>query len=204
MVKIILVRHGETEWNRLRRVQGSQSNPPLNETGKRQAESLALKMKSESIQAIYSSPLTRSLDTAQAVARHHQIEVIPEPDLKEFDLGELEGISIDDIGKSFDELLITSNQGEALPRVPGGESLREVQQRAWNAIQRLVIQYPDGAIVAVSHYFTILTVVCSALDLSLSQLGRFRLGHSGISTLIFGGKTPRLVLLNDTCHLATE
>ena len=197
------MRHGETEWNRLRRIQGGNSNTPLNEKGEQQAESLALRLRSEGIQAIYSSPLQRSLDTAQAIARHYQMEVDLEPDLIELNLGELEGTLIDDLGKSFNELLITNSQGEVLPRVPGGESLIEVQQRAWSAIQRLVSQHPEGAIVVVSHYFAILTIICSALNLPLSQVGRLRVDTGSISALIFDEKVPHLVLLNDTCHLTT-
>ena len=203
MVKVILVRHGETEWNRLRRVQGGNSNIPLNEKGEQQAECLVFRLKSEEIQAIYSSPLRRSLNTAQAVARHHQLEVNLEPDLAEVNLGDLEGMLLDDLGKSFSEFLIANNQGELLPRVPGGESLTEVQQRAWSAIQRLVSQYPEGIVVVVSHYYTILTIICSALNLPLSQISRLRVSPGSISTLIFGGQAPRLVLFNDTCHLTT-
>ena len=204
MVRVILVRHGETEWNRLRLVLGGNSDTPLNEKGKRQAESLALRLKSEKIQAICSSPLHRSLDTAQAIARHHRMEVGIEPDLRELNLGELEGIPIADVGGSFDELLIISRQGEELPRAPGGESLRDVQQRAWSAIQRLVSQYPDGVIVVVSHYFTILAIICSVLNLPLSQMVRLGLALGSISTLIFDDGDPHLVLFNDTCHLTTD
>ncbi|MFC1974447.1 histidine phosphatase family protein [Chloroflexota bacterium] len=199
-----MVRHGETEWNRLRLVLGGNSDTALNENGEQQAQSLALRLKSERIQAIYSSPLCRSLDTARAIARHHRMEVGIEPDLAELNLGELEGTPIDKLGKSFDELLIISRQGETLPRVPGGESLREVQQRAWSALQRIVSQYPDGVIVVVSHYFTILTIICSVLNLPLSHIGRLRLVTGSIGALIFDENAPRLVQFNDTCHLKAD
>jgi len=183
---------------------GGNSNTPLNEKGKQQAESLALRLKAEGIQAIYSSPLRRSLDTAQAIARYHQVEINLEPDLNELSLGELEGTLLDDIGKTFEELLITNSRGEILPRVPGGESLIDVQQRAWSAVQRLVSQHADGVIVVVSHYFTILTIICSVLNLPLSQMGRLRVGPGSISTVTFDERAPRLVLFNDTCHLITD
>ena len=204
MVRVILVRHGETECNRLRRIQGGNSDVPLNEKGEQQAESLALRLKAEEIQGIYSSPLRRSLDTAQAIAKHHRVEVKLEPDLKELNLGELEGIKIDDLGMSFSELLITSRQGESLPRVPGGESLVDLQQRTWRTTLRLVGQHADGVIVIVCHYFTILTIVSSALNLTLNQLGRLSVAPGSISILTFDEPAPRLVLLNDTCHLTTE
>ncbi len=204
MVRVILVRHGETEWNKSRRIQGCNSNIPLNKTGKQQAESLALRLKSEPIQAIYSSPLQRSLDTAQAIARYHQLEVRLEPDLREFNLGELEGTKIEHLGKSYREILITNSRGELLPRVPGGESLREVQERAWSTVQRLVSQHSEGVIVVVSHYFALLTVICRGLNLPLPEMPRLRLDASSMSILTFDGQFPRLLLLNDTCHLETS
>ena len=203
MARVILVRHGETEWNRSRRIQGSNSNISLNETGRQQAESLALRLKSEPVQAIYSSPLQRTLDTAQAIARHHQLEVQLEPDLREFDLGELEGIKIEDLNKSYREILLINSQGEILPRVPGGESLKEVQQRVWSTVQRLVSQHPDGLIVVVSHYFALLTIICHGLNLPLLEMARLRLDASSMSILTFDGQFPRLLLFNDTCHLET-
>ena len=90
LVQVILVRHGETDWNKARRVQGGNSDTQLNQSGKEQAESLALRLKQEEVQAIYSSPLLRALDTAQAIARHHQVEVQIEPALKELNVGDLE------------------------------------------------------------------------------------------------------------------
>jgi probable phosphoglycerate mutase len=173
----------------------------LNETGEQQVERLASRLKAEGIQAVYSSPLQRSLDTAQAIARYHQIEVSIEPGLVELNLGEIEGTMIEDLNMSFTELLITSPQGENLPRIPGGESLVEVQQRAWSTVQRLVSQHPDGTIAIVSHFFAILTIICAALTLPLPQIRRLRLSPGSISTLTFDGQTPRLVLFNDTCHL---
>ncbi len=200
MVRIILIRHGETDWNQARRIQGGGSDTPLNERGRQQAESLALRLQPERVQAIYSSPLQRALDTAQAIARHHQLEVKIEPSLKEIEVGELEGVSVIDMGKRLDHLLTKASQGGALPKMPGGESLREVQQRAWGTIKRLANKHPDGALVVVSHYFAILTIICSALGLPLSQINRLRLGAGSISTIVFDEQVARLILFNDSCH----
>ncbi len=200
MVKVILVRHGETDWNAVRRIQGGSSDTPLNETGKKQAASLALRLRSEKLRAIYSSPLQRARNTAQAIARYHQLEVKIEPSLKEIEVGELEGVTVTEIGKRLDQLLTAKSQGEALPRMPGGESLTEVQQRAWDTIQHLVGQHPDGVLVVVSHYFVILAIVCATLNLPLSQIGRLRLGAGSISTITFDQSVTRLILFNDSCH----
>ena len=202
MAKVILIRHGETDWNLERRIQGGNSDTQLNERGQRQAESLALRLKTEKIQAIYSSPLRRARDTARAIARYHQLTVGIEPSLKEIEVGELEGVSIAEVGKHLSELLIKHKPGEELPRLPGGESVTEVQQRVWGTIQRLVDKHREGVLVVVGHYFTVLTAICAALNLPLTEIGRLRIGSTSISIIDFNSQPPRLMLFNDTCHLA--
>jgi len=208
------VRHGETDWNKSRRIQGGNSDIPLNERGREQAKALALRLKQEEIGAIYSSPLQRALHTAQAIAYHHQLEVQIEPSLREINVGKLEGVEINSLGKRLDELLTLQGQDQRQAGVEkdlwnklqhiGGESLTELQQRAWDTLQHIVSQHSDGAIVVVSHYFTILTIICAALNLPLSQIGRLRLGTSSISTITFDESVTRLVLFNDSCHLITQ
>ncbi len=200
MVKVILVRHGETDWNEVRRIQGGNSNTLLNERGRKQAESLALRLKQEKIQAIYSSPLQRSLDTAKAIAYYHRLEVGIEPSLREIEAGQLEGVPVSELSTRLDEFLTMGIEGKALPRAPGGESLLEVKERAWDTIQRLIERHPDGVLVLVSHYFTILTVICSVLGLPLSQIGRLRLSTGGISVISLDGKLVQLELFNDSCY----
>ena len=211
MLRVLLVRHGETEWNKSHRVQGGASDIPLNETGRKQAEALGLRLKKEEIQAIYSSPLKRALDTAQAIAQYHQLEIGLEPDLRELDVGELEGVAIGSVGKRLDELLLMRGQGglqsgaadfhfSKIQHV-GGESLDELQQRSWGAMRRIAGQHSDGAIVVVSHYFVTLSIICAVLDLPVNQIGRFRLSGGSLNTIVFDGSAVRLTLFSDVCHL---
>ena len=201
MVKIILVRHGETDWNLARRIQGGNSNTQLNQRGRRQVESLALRLKQEKIQAIYSSPLQRAQDTARAIARYHQLAVEIEPSLREIEVGELEGMPIANVGKHLSELLVKHQQDGELPRLPGGESLAELQQRVWGTIQRLVNKHSDGVLVVVGHYFSVLAAICSVINLPLFHIDRLRLSPSSISIVTFDEEATRLILFNDTCHL---
>jgi broad specificity phosphatase PhoE len=214
LLRVILVRHGETDWNKLHRVQGSNSDAPLNESGKEQADRLALRLKQEDIQAIYSSPLKRALGTAQVIAHHHQLDVQVESDLREMNVGELEGISISLVSKRLDELLAMRNQQDVTPVEPGesmwskvqhigGESPGEVQQRSWGVVRRIADQHSDGAVVIVSHYFVIITVICAVLNLAVSRIGRLGFSVGSISTIVFDGQATRLTLFNDTCHLMT-
>ena len=201
MVTVILVRHGETEWNKTRRLQGCGSNTGLNQRGKQHAESLALRLKSERIQAIYSSPLKRAMDTARAIAHYHRLTVDVEPALREMDIGELEGISVSQTGNLIDQYTTALLQGN---KMPGGESLPEVQQRVWSTIQRLANQHSGGGIVVVTHFFPILTIICSVLDLPLSQIGRLKLVPGSITILSFEEKVQRLALFNETYHLTSN
>ena len=203
MAQVILIRHGETDWNQSRRIQGGNSDTQLNQRGQRQVENLALRLRPEKIEAIYSSPLQRALDTAQAIALYHQLSVDIEPDLKEIDVGELEGVPIARIGKYLSQLLTSESQDKTLMKLPGGESLPELQQRVWSTIQRLVDRHRDGLFVVVSHYFTTLAIICSVLNLPLSQIGRLRLGAGSISIFTSDEQAARLLLFNDTCHLAS-
>jgi probable phosphoglycerate mutase len=194
--RVILVRHGETDWNKEKRIQGGSSDPPLNETGRQQAEGLARRLGQEPVEAIYSSLLRRSLDTATAIARRHQLEVVIEPSLREIEAGTLEGVLTGNLGKRLTHLLTADAGSDALPKPPGGESLADVQRRAWGTIQRLSQKHPHGLVV-VSHYFVILSVICSVLGLPLSQLGRFRMENGSISIINVDGQAPWLELYND-------
>lgn len=202
MLKVILVRHAETDWNQERRVQGSGSDRLLTEAGKRQAESIGLRLKQERIQAIYSSPLRRALDTARAIARYHQLEVQIEPSLNEIYAGELEGVPIKKIGSYLNTLVARERGDEPVSKPYSGELLSEARQRAWSAIQRLADKHRDGAILVVSHYFIILSIICSVLNLPVTEMGRLRLDPGSISTIAFDEQVTRLTLLNDSCHLA--
>lgn len=211
MLEVMLVRHGETDWNRRRRVQGGRSDIPLNESGRQQAAALGLRLKDTVIRAVYSSPLRRARSTARAIARLHRLRVECVPDFVELDVGELEGVDIASMGRRLDELLLMRGYNGTMPSAEtplfgkvqyiGGESLDELQRRAWDALQRIVSQHQDGAIVVVSHYFVILAIICAVLSLPVNRMGSFRLGSGSVSTVVFDGGVPRLTLFGDTCHL---
>ncbi|HEX79479.1 MAG TPA: histidine phosphatase family protein [Dehalococcoidia bacterium] len=196
--RIILVRHGETDWNLEKRIQGGSSDTILNARGREQAASIARKLEKEDIRAIYSTPLRRGLDTAQVIASYHMLEVIAEPSLREIEAGELEGVTTAELGKRFSEILIWNADEGAFPRVPGGESLPEVQQRCWEAVRRLAAKHPEGALVLVTHYFVILSIICSVLGLPLSHIMRLRLSTGSISIFNLDGDQAHLELFNDT------
>lgn len=200
--KILLVRHGETDWNREKRIQGGSSDTPLNAAGMRQAENLAVYLANENITAVYSSPLARSLDTARAIAGPHRMDVIVDPDLREIEAGKLEGVTLAELGTNFSEMLTKENPDGSLPSVPGGESLPHVQRRGWQTARRIALDHPNSTVVAVSHYFVILAIVCAVLDLPLTRLSRLSVSPGSISAISIDGEKARLELLNQAAGTA--
>ncbi len=201
-MRIILVRHGVTDWNQQRIIQGGGSDTELNETGREQVKSLAQSLKGENIGAIYSSPLKRALDTAKVISQYHHVGVTVLPDLREIKVGELEGMPLASFDSAFDQFLLDWQQGNGAAKLPGGESLFDLADRAWAVIEDIINRHRDGAAVVVSHYFVILTIICRALDLPMSHLRRLRINAGSVSVLDFEDKRARLVVLNDTCHLS--
>ncbi|KPJ53505.1 MAG: hypothetical protein AMJ37_01350 [Dehalococcoidia bacterium DG_18] len=202
-MRLILVRHGETSWNQENRVLGH-TEIELNEKGRKQAERLALALKDETLAAIYSSPLRRARETAEEIARFHGLEVVTDDGLKEVDAGELDGLTFQEMMERYGDFLKEWVKDEPSLRMPGGESIAELQQRTWPAVERMVRDHPDGIVILVSHAFAILSIICKAIGLSLSHFRRLRLSTASISILNFGGRGTSLVLFNDTCHLANE
>ena len=201
MVKIILVRHGETGWNKEHRIQGAGSDIPLNEVGLRQAEAVASRLKDEKIEAIYCSPLERARNTAQAIARHHQLTLNTLPSLREMEVGELEGVYSADLRLRFDEFICQQGDDPVRGKLPGGESICDVQNRAWDAVKSISDKHADCTVVIVTHYFVIMSLVCRILNLPLSHIPRLRLSPATITAFTLDGSSgARLELFNDGCH----
>jgi len=206
-LKLILVRHGETYWNEAGLVQGGDSDIELNDTGLEQARKLATFLKNEPIIAILSSPLQRAIATAEVIASHHQLPVEIDQGLRELKVGDLEGTSISNLRTTFSRFLLQWWQdGEAM-KLPNGESLVELQQRAWKVIEALLERHKtspehnkDATAVVVSHYFVTLAIILKALNLPLDCFTKFKLDLAGVSILEFRDYGARLVTFNDTSY----
>jgi len=206
-LKLILVRHGETYWNDERRVQGGDSDIELNDTGLEQARKLAAFLENEPIAAILSSPLQRAIATAEVIASHHQLPVEVDQGLRELKVGELEGMSVSNLGTTFSQFLMQWWQDGGAMQLPNGESLVELQQRAWKAVERLLERHKTNpahnegtTVVVVSHYFVTLAIILKALNLPLDYFTKFKVDLGGVSILEIQDYGPRLVTFNDTSY----
>jgi len=150
MTELILIRHGETDWNIEGRYQG-QSDIPLNQNGMQQARDMAHRLRHYQFDAIISSDLSRALQTAEILSKTSNAPLRIDSRLREINQGEWEGMLFADIrslyAKAFKERL--RNPLEVAP--PGGETVGQVRQRVLDALQEIVEQFPDGIVAIVSH-----------------------------------------------------
>ena len=203
-MRLLLVRHAETANNRDGLVQG-RADHPLTATGIAQAEALADRLRDLDLGAVYSSPLQRAMQTAAPIAATHGLPIQSEEALVEMDVGELDGLSSGEMRERYPEVLRAWAAGEAgTLRLPGGESLQDVQDRAGNLIDSLRQRHPDQTILCVTHSFVALCVLCRALALPVGRLRRLRQSVCGLSVIEFRAERVQIVRLNDTCHLIAD
>ena len=199
-MKLYLVRHGETEHNRQRLVQG-QSEQGLTKLGLKQATAAARTLDLNNIVALYSSPLKRAVETASVIQTHGSPSHCTVSNLSELDVGELDGLSSQEMRSQYPKFMAAWDRNSGEAQLPGGESLAQVQSRAWEWVIDVAGQHTDGQVVAVSHNFTISTLICQVLKLPISSFRQFRVDLGSISAIEVTKSQHRLLLLNSTFHL---
>lgn len=201
MTRIILVRHGQTEWNRVERFRGH-ADVPLNETGLAQAEATGRRLAAGSkAAAVYSSPLSRSVSTAEAIARHSGLPLQVHPGLTDIDYGEWQGLSPDEVRQRWPEMLDTWYKAPGAARIPGGETLDELRLRVMGAVNRLITRHAGGSIVLVGHTVVNRIILLGVLELDNSRFWRLRQDTCAINVMDWEDGHITIVSLNDTCHL---
>jgi 2,3-bisphosphoglycerate-dependent phosphoglycerate mutase len=152
---IVLVRHGETDWNLERRYQGH-LDPPLNAAGRAQSEQLARELAGEAFDAIYSSDLSRALETAEIVGARLGLPVATDPGLREVDLGSWAGLTRAQVLERFGE-----------SPTHDGETRREHTGRVVEAVRRIAARHPTGSILVITHGGSIRAIEAAATGGSL-------------------------------------
>jgi broad specificity phosphatase PhoE len=200
LMRLVLIRHGETEHNRGQLTLG-RADVPLNERGEAQARAVASSFL-RSPDAIVSSPLRRALETATRIGSATGMPASVDDSLIEMDVGEMEHLTGAELRERYPEFLgLWTSGGAADARMPGGETLREVQDRAWTAVRDLHAAHPDGEAVAVTHNFVILTLICRSIDLPLADFRRIRQALAAKTIIDVGEHGATLLQLNDQSHL---
>jgi probable phosphomutase (TIGR03848 family) len=199
MTLFLLVRHGET--NVLgRRLTGRAPGVHLNARGQIQAEQLVERLQEIPIQALCASPLERAQETAQPLAREYGLEIDIIPEIQEVDYGSWQGRSVAEL--TSDAYWVEYNRYRSLYRIPGGESLPEVQLRMVQGMERLHRMHPDGVIVMVSHSDPIKALISYLLGIPLDFIGRLEVDPASVSAVEIGDYAPKVLFFNQVGKVA--
>jgi len=199
MAELILARHGETVWN-VEKIYRGRTDVNLDEVGIKQAKLLGKYLSNWELEAIYSSPLRRALDTANIIARYHKIGVHITDGLIDFDYGEWQSLPEQEVKILYPTLHNQWHNNPHEVRMPCGESLADVRERATGVVDDVLSKY-EGSVVLVSHRVVNKVLICSLLGLDNSYFWNIRQDVGGIT--IFNYADGRFVLTrhNDTSHL---
>jgi alpha-ribazole phosphatase len=200
-MRLIFIRHGETEWNASLRYQGHM-NIPLNERGRSQARAAAARLASYRPAALYASDLARAAETAEIIGVQLGFTPAQMPELREIHVGQWEGLTPEELYRRFPEHMREYDRDPARTVRLGGESYAQLQERALVALNRIRESHnPGETILAVSHGGTIRALLCHVIGLDLAYFGRMWLDNGSFTELRLGTNGWRLLRLNDTAHL---
>jgi broad specificity phosphatase PhoE len=204
MTRLILVRHGETEWNRVERFRGH-VDVPLNTTGLAHAEVTARRIHSVSpVTAVYCSPLSRAAKTAHAIATPFQLRATPLQDLIDIDYGEWQGKSPEEVGSLWPDLPSAWHERPHTVHIPGGESLDDIRGRCRRALRQVAERHQGGCVLVVAHTVINRVILLEVLGLGNDRFWRLRQDNCAINEMEAGDREFTLVSRNDTCHLRGE
>ena len=200
MSKVYLVRHGQTAWN-VGEIFRGRADIPLDETGKREVHLAGEALKDETLHAVYSSPLSRSMETAENIAKFHQIQVTPFDPIIDISYGEWEGLENQVVKEKYPELHALWHHEPHKVKFPGGESLDEVRLRTMKGLEDLLAKHKNENFVLVAHRVPNKVICCALLGLDNSHFWRIQQDTASTNLFIFRDGQWIISLLNDTSYL---
>ena len=201
--RVLAIRHGETDWNVERRIQG-QLDVPLNATGRWQVDRLALAVADEGLAAVYASDLLRAFETAQAVARGSGQAIVTDVGLRERGFGAFEGLSYAEISQRWPEQSQRWRRRDPEFGAPGGETLNQFYARSVSTAARLAALHPGQTIALVSHGGVMDCLYRAASRVALDAPRSWQLGNASINRLLYTPQGFTLVGWSDAGHLEAD
>lgn len=196
---IFLVRHAESTWNRLKKIQG-QKDPQLSPYGKKEARLLAKRFKKLSFDAVYSSPLKRAIQTAELTAGK-QSDVIVDEGLLEICLGDWEGKTLNQIRKKYGETFDRWAVRPTRIKIPQGEDFKAFVARVKRTLRKIERKHPDGNVLVVCHGGVISTYATLVLNLPPDDVWCLTVKNGSLTIVEAGTDMHKLVTFNDISHL---
>ena len=205
MTEIYLIRHGVTDNNVQGIFQGL-TDAPLSEKGLRQAECLGERFREEAIDAVYASPLLRTIQTAQGANRYKQLPIRQCSGIIELNGGEMEGRTMEENMALYPKAVENMFSAPALFAAPGGESMRQVYDRVSRAMLEIAVENEGKRVIVVSHGCAIRAFLHFITGLPFEEMGRTGVSNAAISKFVYDPQTGKFSTLyrEDTSHLFPE
>lgn len=172
MAQLILVRHGETDWDKENRVQGT-LDIPLNAEGEKEAGRICSELSKFKIDAVYSSPASCSFSTAYKIAATRKLKVKKINELNEIDQGVWQGLLLKDIKKRYKKQYNIWKSAPSSGQPPKGECIRSVYDRAVNAIHKIIDKHKNGSICVVSGDIILSIIKCYLKNIAPERIWKF-------------------------------
>jgi len=200
MTRLLLIRHALNDYVKQRRLAGWISGVHLSEEGREQARKVGERLADVPLAAVFSSPLERAVETAEAIIAHHDLQIQIVDDLGEVGYGEWTGRPLKELAKTDLWKRVQFHPGGV--RFPGGEAIYEVQARVVSALERICAQFDERVVAVVAHADVIKLAVAHYLGLPLDLYQRLSAEPASLTVIQDGPLMPRLIALNDTAHLS--
>jgi broad specificity phosphatase PhoE len=201
-MRVILLRHGETAWNRDGVFRGTE-DVPLNEHGKEQAALAGERLRAVEIRRIYTSPLSRSRDTAERAAGPKGLAVADQTFLNDMYFGRWQGLKVEEVALRWPDEYRLWQESPHLCQAPGGESIEGVMQRAARGLENLLREDDggSGALLLVSHRVIIKLLLLWAVGAGSRDFWKIRVDTCSLSSFLVKKHYCVIETINDTCHL---
>ncbi|UCB46161.1 MAG: histidine phosphatase family protein [Spirochaetota bacterium] len=199
-MRVILIRHGETDWNQEKIYRG-RIDVTLNTNGVKQAGIIGSRLSELDIDAFYSSPLVRAYETAKIIASYHDKNVNVLDELTDIHFGDWQGLAKKDVVTKYPDIYETWENSPDRANIPGAETLEDVRKRLIDGFNKLLSVYQNGTVVVVSHGLTNKVALCVILGLDNSHFWKVKQDNGAINIFKYTEHGTKLFLMNDTSHL---
>jgi broad specificity phosphatase PhoE len=199
-MRIILIRHGETDWNQERIYRG-RIDVTLNANGVKQAGIIGSRLSKLDIDAFYSSPLMRAFETSKIIASYHDKHANVLDALTDIHFGDWQGLNIRDVMKKFPDVYQIWEKSPDMAEIPGAETLADVRKRLIAVFNKLLSVHQNETVVIVSHGLTNKVALCVILGLDNSHFWKIKQDNGAINIFKYTEHGTKLFLMNDTSHL---
>ncbi len=197
---LYIVRHGQTAWNKEEVFRGTK-DIPLNDVGQKEAAALGDYLKGISFDAIYTSPLSRAIQTAEAVARSVGLAPKVDDSLIDLNFGSWQGVSHEEVRKNFPDLYRAWKSAPDQVKFPEGESLADVLNRVEALLKRLLKEHPNQTVGLFSHRVVCKVLLCRLLGLDLSRFWNIQQSTACLNRFRLHERGWVCELINSQCHL---